>query len=368
MVPKAVSIDAGPGRPASGKSARRWLAAKAALALSIAMIAGEALLRVYTWGRGWTPNCYAAQLQLFRPEARCGYDLAPGFRLRSGAFTVATNSRGLRGPEIATTKPPGVRRIAIVGGSSAFGYFVSDGQEAARLLEGALRERGCQVEVVNGAVPGYNLYQSTLRFRETLAPLKPDFVIVYAGWNDLPYVVSPNPRAERFRVRPVAPAWERILGHSTLYGFLFYRIGGGPARMTPAGFAAYEPTTDGARQFRENLSRLADEADRVQARLVLCAQATAAHPKATNELRQSLAPDAASQASAIRLGEWLHATLIEFAATRGLPLLDAYAEIEPDETMLRDYVHLTEAGERRLADIWRAGLEANGLSPSETSP
>ena len=52
-----------------------------------------------------------------------------------------------------------------------------------------------------------------------------------------------------------------------------------------------------------------------------------AHPKATNELRQSLAPDAASQASAIRLGEWLHATLIEFAATRGLPLLDAYAEM-----------------------------------------
>ena len=73
-------------------------------------------------------------------------------------------------------------------------------------------------------------------------------------------------------------------------------------------------------------------------------------------------------ASAIRLGEWLHATLIEFAATRGLPLLDAYAEIEPDETMLRDYVHLTAAGERRLADLWGAGLEADGLGPSEIPP
>jgi hypothetical protein len=186
-------MQAEPASTVRGKRSRLWLAAKFALSLAIALSAGEALLRVYTWNRGWTPNCYAAQLQLFRPNAQLGYDLRPGFRLRSGAFTVSLNSFGMRGAEVEAAKPAGVRRIAIVGESSGFGYFVSDGQEAARLLEDDLRKRGCRVEVLNGAVPGYNLYQSTLRFRDVTAPLKPDLVIAYVGWNDLPYVVSREP-------------------------------------------------------------------------------------------------------------------------------------------------------------------------------
>lgn len=322
----------------------------------LSLAVGEALLRFYTWCRGWTPNCYAAELQLFRPHATVGHDLAPGFCLQSGVFRISTNSVGLRGPEIARVKPPGTKRIAILGESSAFGYLVSDGQEAARLLEANLRQEGHAVEVQNAGVPGYNLYQAIVRFREVVAPLQPDIVVSYLGWNDLPYVASGEPAASRFQVRAVAPAWQRWASHSTLYGFLVYRVWGGPARLAPADFSSTRPTAAGSRQFEENLGRLADEVASAGARLVVCAQASAAHRRVSGGLRPALSSDPAAREATIRLGGWLRDALARFAAERELVFIDAYSQIPPNEEMLADYIHLTAAGEHRLAELLAAEL------------
>lgn len=336
---------------------RPRLIAKCLLAIAATLLSAELGLRAYLAFRGWTANCYAAQLQLFRPNAETGYDLAPRFRLRSGAYRMSINSLGLRGPEISRRKPPGITRIAVVGESSAFGYLVSDGQEAARLLEERLRERGHMVEVLNGGVPGYNLFQSTVRFRELLAPLEPDIVIAYLGWNDLPYIISNDPSADRFRRRPVAAAWERLLGHSTLYGFVVYRLWGGSVRMVPADFAAGEPTTAGRRQFLDNLAGLAADVERAGAKLIISAQATAAHPAVSAGLKLALGADAAKQQQAIELGEWLHRTLAHFATEHDLELVDAFQNIPPTTEMLSDYVHLTAKGEERLAELWAEEIE-----------
>ncbi|MGH7135668.1 MAG: SGNH/GDSL hydrolase family protein [Pirellulales bacterium] len=340
-----------------GSGSLRRLLLKCLLAAAVTLVSAELLLRAYVAVRGWTPNCYAAQLQLFRPHPKTGYDLTPGFRLRSAVYEMSINSLGLRGPEIDFHKPKGVRRIAVVGESSAFGYLVSDGQEAARLLERKLRARGRSVEVVNGGVPGYNLFQSIVRYDEVLAPLEPDVVIAYLGWNDLPYIVSERPDAEPFRRRAAAPAWERLLSHSTLYGFVVYRLWGGPVRMVPADFAAGEPTAAGKRQFTDNLSALAERVEQSGARLILCAQATAAHPTVSGDLRPTLGPDDASQARAIRLGSWLHDTLAAFTDEQNLTFVDAYTAIPPTTEMLADYVHLTVHGEERLAELWAEVIE-----------
>lgn len=336
---------------------RMKLLVKCLLAAAATLVSAEGALRAYLAYRGWTANCYAAQLQLFRPNPDAGCDLAPGFRLQSGTYRISINSLGLRGPEISPSKPPGVTQIAIVGESSAFGYLVSDGEEAARVLEDTLRDHGHNVEVLNGGVPGYNLFQSIVRFREVLAPLEPDIVIAYLGWNDLPYVVSDEPVAERFRRKAVAPAWERLLSHSSLYGFLVYRLWGGPVRMVPADFAAGEPTASGQRQFVENLSALAKEVEKSGAKLIICAQATAAHPQVSPDLLSVLGPDAAKQQQAIELGEWLHGSLADFAAEREIEFVDAYESILPTRELLSDYVHLTAAGEKRLAEIWIESVE-----------
>ncbi len=343
---------AGGPRSAQPASSLRSLPIKCLLAATVTLLSAEGVMRAYLAFRGWTANCYAAQLELFRPHAQTGCDLTPGFRLKSSVYQISINSLGLRGPEITRSKPRGVRRIAIVGESSAFGYLVSDGQEAARLLEKELREQGHNVEVANGAVPGYNLFQHRVRFHEVLAPLEPDLVIAYLGWNDLPYVVSDEPAADRFRRRPVPAAWERVLGHSTLYGFVVYRLLGGPVRMVPADFADSGVTPAGQRQFLENLAALASEVEKAGATFVICAQATAAHPSVSADLRPALGPDEPKQARAIELGGWLHRTLAGFASRQNLAFTDVYSEIPPTTEMLGDYVHLTAVGEERLAELW----------------
>lgn len=329
----------------------KYLVLALGLSLLLATILGEVGLRFYVAARGWTANCYAASLSMFRPHPTLGYDLRPGFRLQSGVFRIHINSLGLRGPELGSDDP-GVTRIAVLGGSSAFGYLVSDGQEAARLLEENLLAAGHNVEVINAGVPGYNLYQTVPRYEGLVARLKPDFVIAYLGWNDLTYVVSPQPQAERFRVRPVAGPLERTLGKSVLYSFLAYRVLGRQPVFAPASLSATQPTSAGEHAFRENLASLLQKIRASGAVPVLCVQASAAHPNAQPELLESLAADAGLREPTVRLGQWLHQTLQEVAQAEQIVLVDSYNTVPPTREYLGDYIHLTAQGERALADLW----------------
>lgn len=325
--------------------------ASLAMALAVAVGSCEMALRIYVAARGWTPNCYAASLELFVPDTDAGYTLARNFFLRSGVYTLSTNEQGFRGPPVALAKPAGTVRIALLGESSAFGYFVNDGEEAARILERALRDAGEHVEVINAAVPGYNLHQTIRRFDTLAAPLEPDLVILYAGWNDLVYVVSPTPGEETFRRRPIAPSWERPLGRSVLYGFVAYRCLGGEVRLAPAQIESATPTTEGSRAFRENLRTLAARVRQTGARFVICAQATAAQSDASPELRRLLTHRPELVDAMVVLGDWLRQTLAGAAREEGAIFLDANEAIAPDESELADYVHLTATGEAKLAQF-----------------
>src|SRR5690242_7410991 len=87
-----------PTSPAPVPQPPRRLALKLLLVAVVALLTGDVALRAVVFVRGWTPNCYAAQLQLFRPNPETGYDLQPGFRLRSSVYRISINSLGLRGP------------------------------------------------------------------------------------------------------------------------------------------------------------------------------------------------------------------------------------------------------------------------------
>ena len=101
---------------------------------------------------------------------RLRFELRPGGEARA-EVDYRVNALGLRGPETTIDKPVGVRRVAVLGDSIAFGYWVSDEQGFARQLEMLLGQapgpRRGRVEVLNFGVPGYNLEQEieTLRAR-----------------------------------------------------------------------------------------------------------------------------------------------------------------------------------------------------------
>ncbi len=89
------------------------------------------------------------------------------------------NARGFRGPEIADAPAPGVARVVTVGASETFGLYESPGHEWPRQLEDSLRARGCQVEVVNAALPGMALPSMAQLLDRIVRTVHPTHLVLY---------------------------------------------------------------------------------------------------------------------------------------------------------------------------------------------
>jgi hypothetical protein len=111
------------------------------------------------------------------------YDATRGWALKSGiqdmrlkdGTILNTNSRGLRGiREYEYQKPPGKRRIVVLGDSFTFGSEVADDDTFSHYLESSLPN----TEVLNLGVQGYGHDQMLLYLKEEGVKYHPDIVIL----------------------------------------------------------------------------------------------------------------------------------------------------------------------------------------------
>jgi len=103
------------------------------------------------------------------------------------------NSLGFRGREVSLEKPAGTMRILSLGESSTLGYRVRWDRTYSHLLEGELRSRGHQVQVLNAGVAAWTIVQSRRFLEAEIDRLDPDLVLVYHEVNDfLPTVWRPT--------------------------------------------------------------------------------------------------------------------------------------------------------------------------------
>ena len=174
-------------------------------------------------------------VQINRATVRRSDDPRLRFELRPGGVAQAeveyrVNALGLRGPETTLEKPPGVRRVAVLGDSIAFGYWVADERGFARQLEAELRAvpGGGRIEVLNFGVPGYNLEQEIETLRTKALAFAPDLVVVLFCLNDLEGLFSyelglVQERTER-RKSPLGRVREWLVGRSRLFAWVEYRL------------------------------------------------------------------------------------------------------------------------------------------------
>ncbi|MBI5845494.1 MAG: hypothetical protein HZB23_12595 [Deltaproteobacteria bacterium] len=150
---------------------------------------GEGFLRLW-------PVPIASQSALSawrRPSPLLGYELIPGLSYRASArYDVEINSHGLRDRERTWKKPEGVRRLVCLGDSFTFGMGLDIEDTYVRRLEGLLTGSGIPVDVVNGGVIGYNIYQSLTWFKETGIRYEPDLVIYFFFMDDAEGCTEPN--------------------------------------------------------------------------------------------------------------------------------------------------------------------------------
>lgn len=131
--------------------------------------------------------------------------------------TWHTNSKGLRGTEIALPKPPQTYRVLCLGDERVLGPQTSERRTGVRVLEQLLQSRSAaQVEVINAGVPDYSPLLSYLQFEQRLAQLQPDLVILNFDLSD----VADDYRYRRFVMgdgagHPVACPHSSLKGGST---------------------------------------------------------------------------------------------------------------------------------------------------------
>jgi hypothetical protein len=158
----------------------QWLAV-----LALTLAAGEAVARLVF---GVRPLTSASMLWSYHP--RWGWHHEPG---ADGTFVklgltqpIHINSHGLREREIAYEKPPGLRRVMVIGDSAVVGFEVAPEAVFTRVAEERLRGRGYEVELVNAGVRGWGTDQSLLFLGDEGIRYQPDVVLYKWTGNDHP--------------------------------------------------------------------------------------------------------------------------------------------------------------------------------------
>jgi len=120
-------------------------------------------------------------LSLFQYDPILGFNVKPGSR----ASGITHSLSGTRGQFHPFEKPPGVRRVVLLGDSQVWGWMVKDDQTIseylARCLDKAEREGsvggGNRFEVINLGVVSYSVEQSLLKLLFEGVRYQPDHVI-----------------------------------------------------------------------------------------------------------------------------------------------------------------------------------------------
>jgi lysophospholipase L1-like esterase len=143
---------------------------------------------------------YAREVKQLSPDPAIGHRHRPGAHAQLMGVDVRINALGLRDVERAVPKPPGVKRVVVLGDSITFGWGVPFEDTYARRLE---REFG--LEFVNTGVGNTNTAMQAAWFRAEGLKLDPDFVLL--GWFINDAEPTPVARNSWLARRSVAYAW-----------------------------------------------------------------------------------------------------------------------------------------------------------------
>lgn len=148
------------------------------------LMLGEGLLRL----RGY-------HLQFpYREDPDLGYALQENYRGPGPELygiprqiLISVNALGFRGKEIAKPTSNQTRRILLLGDSCTFGLGLQSEETFATISENLLNadaRADLHYEVINAGVSGYTSYQGLQMLKHRGLDLKPNFVVIYFGWND----------------------------------------------------------------------------------------------------------------------------------------------------------------------------------------
>ncbi len=372
--PESQDTTVPPQEPRTRLSLRRKLLYLLVLCLGFLAIT-EVGVRVVNRVRNgrWTvtdPEDTAANSRLYAGHTWLGRFPQPGAKVVSKGRHININTLGYRGAEFSLAKPPGVIRIACIGGSTTFDVKVSDDTKTwPAQLEKRLHEQpGLEhVQVINAATNGYALPRTIIDLSLRTLDLSPDWIICYPGVNDVgfanrvAYQLGESHNAVSREKTPPS-VWAKILAASELHNEIVSRIR--YAKQVRYGNwegAAIErhdePDPRGMAAFERNLATLAGICQAHDIPLALVTVRIAYSPEQPIEVQQRLAKGDLMDHPHLSLqGHYngyatANRMIRETAKKYDLLLIDQATLLPPGESDFADSVHFNNAGAASLANL-----------------
>ena len=287
--------------------------------------------------------------------------------------TIHINARGFRGADVDGEKAPGKVRILFLGGSQVFGYYAGDWPAATGEK---LRQAGYDVDVINAGVPGHTTFDSLGKLVTDAWTLLPDIIVLCQAWNDLKYFPRIAPDAPFRGPPPAQPiTWQKdwrlyptsldaLLVHSALYrqfrwglASLFYYEEGARA-LDETRLTAISDTIGewGPAQYRLNLILIANVAEEIGARLVLCKQARLALEDGDSDIQEfameyGLRTTRLTPQALIKSFGAADAIIESVADDEGAVILDMDARLSGRADYFFDAIHFNKAGGAVAAEL-----------------
>jgi lysophospholipase L1-like esterase len=324
---------------------------------------------------------------LFVPDASIGYRLRPTARTRFATdefdTTIAINAQGVRDENDVGPKPPGERRIVVLGDSLVLSVQVDARQTFAHLLQERLNAGGGPVHyrVINAGVQGYGPVEELLFYRTIAHTFQPDLVIetIFVG-NDAEEAYA----SQRRLLAPAAPTvatatdsltgrLRRIVRRSLVLQVLRLRLVSATDRLTNwvsapepplQSYAAIPPlrVVEGLRVSAECVRQIAEDASRDGARTMVMLmparfQVDEADYGRLKDIVRGAGGDLVRNGATDRFADVLHPL--------GLPLFDALPVLRASQpgpdVFFQQTVHLTPRGHVIIADALERFLRQQGL-------
>jgi len=127
---------------------------------------------------------YAVELKDPLTDGTLPFHHKPGKSGNYFGVEIKTNSLGLRNAEITVPKPPGTKRVLMLGDSFTLGWGVPVEDTYSRQLEKMLHTKSGAYEVVNMGTGNYNSSMEVELFKRKGLALNPDIVVLMYYIND----------------------------------------------------------------------------------------------------------------------------------------------------------------------------------------
>ena len=298
----------------------------------------------------------------------------PLYPVRDSSFENRINRYGFRGPDFELDGDPGTVRIAIFGGSAAFNFHDPEDETWPQRLGACLSDRlGGKTEVLNFALPGFDLGISKVNYLINGRVFEPDIAIAYHTWNDLKAIGRISGDADELLVSRVAePAGypTRIARGLSRYSqivrrarVLYYQLKAGEREGTSVE-SAWGPASQRAEHwFRSNFTDFINFTRSDNVIPIVATQGTivAEDNLDDSEVTQHISVEMVglSLDDLLDLWRWANDTIVDVADQHGVLSVDVYSQLPHSMTYLEDHVHLAPEGQIRVAEIFCQAMAAS---------